>query len=152
LDSYLSAEELSAQDLNDQSVIHWLAPYLALPLAELKSLPLEEQWQRIAERAKLADGIGATEICRLAEVCQAHLAAFAAYLPRPFQGRAVLLSAADGSGLDPRWMSLCPQLKAETVPGNHYSMLRSPHADVLAGRLGAYLQEAIVHGEVTQDP
>ena len=76
LDSYLSDQDLSAQDLSDGSVIHWLAPHLNLPLAELKKLPLDEQWERIAERAKLAGGIGADEIRRLAEVCKAHLAAF----------------------------------------------------------------------------
>jgi thioesterase domain-containing protein len=152
LDSYLSAEELSSQELGDSSVIHWLAPHLNLPLAELKKLPLDAQWERIAERANLSSGIGAAEIRRLAEVCKAHLAAFEAYVPRPYQGRAVLLSAQDSDGFDPRWKSLCPRLCVETVPGNHYSMLRKPYAEVLAARLGVYLQENSVPGQMARNP
>ena len=141
LDTYLSADEYVGPDVSDGSVIGWLAPHLNLPLAELKSLPLDEQWNLIAQRAKLADGIGAAEIRRMAEVCQAHIAAFDAYRPRPYQGPVVLLKAEDGEDLDPRWRSLCSKLCVETVPGNHYSMLRKPHTDVLAERLVRYLQQ-----------
>ena len=133
-------------------MIHWLAPHLNLSLAELKKLPLDEQWERIAEQAKLADGIGAAEIRRLAEVCKAHLAAFDAYVPRPYQGRAVLFSAQGSDGPDPRWKSLCPRLCVETVPGNHYSMLRKPHAGALAERLGVYLQETAVRRPAARNP
>ncbi len=152
LDSYLSVAELSAQHLGDHSVMHWLAPQLNLPLAELKKLPLDEQWQRLAERAKLADGIGANEIRRLAEVCQSHLAAFEACVPRPYQGRAVLFSAQGSDAPNPRWQSLCPRLCVETVPGNHFSMLRKPHAEVLAGRLAVHLQEAVSAGPAERKP
>ncbi len=152
LDSYLSDKDLSAQDLNDGSAIRWLAPHLNLPLAELTALPADEQWQRIAERAKLAGGVGANEIRRLAEVCRAHLSAMEAYVPRTYQGRAVLFRAQEGGGPDPRWKSLCPRLCVETVPGNHYSMLRKPHAGALAARLGAYLQETAVPGPAARNP
>jgi thioesterase domain-containing protein len=152
LDSYLSDKDLSAEDLSDGSVIRWLAPHLNLPLDKLRQLPADEQWQRIAERAKLSDGVGADEIRRLADVCKAHLAAMEAYVPRPYQGRAVLLSAQDGGGPDPRWKSLCPRLCVETVPGNHYSMLRKPHAGALAARLGACLQETAVPGPAARNP
>ncbi len=85
-----SYEEL---DLDDESVLRWLAPHLNLSPDELKKLPLERQWERIAQRANLADGIGAAEIRRLAAVCKAHLAACAAYRPKPYRGRAVLFRA-----------------------------------------------------------
>ncbi len=148
LDTYLSADDFPAEDVDDHSVIHWLAPHLNLSLAELKKLPLDQQWERIAEEAKLGEGIGAAEIRRLAEVCKAHLVAFSNHRPQPYQGRTVLFQTDGGDGLDPDWKSLCPRLSLETVPGNHYNMLRKPHVEVLAERLNRYLGENAV-GEGT---
>ncbi|MGD0897344.1 MAG: hypothetical protein ABR915_05870, partial [Thermoguttaceae bacterium] len=141
LDTYLSADDMPAEDADEHSVIRWLAPHLNLAPAELKKLPLDEQWRRIAERANLAEGVGAAEIRRLAEVCQTHLAAFGGYLPQPYQGRVVLFRAEDADGLDPRWKALCPRLCVESVPGNHYSMLRQSNVEVWGNRLDGYLGE-----------
>ncbi len=142
-DTHLSIMDYEKLDLDDQSVIRWIAPHLELSVKELKKLPLEQQWQRIAEQADLAaEGIGVAEIRRLAAVCKAHVAAAVRYQPQPYRGRAVLFQAdLGGSGLDRRWKSLCPRLRVETVPGNHYSMLRKPDVDVLAQRLEGYLRE-----------
>jgi amino acid adenylation domain-containing protein len=139
LDTYLSQEDFATEELDDYSVLHWLAPYLKLSLDELKSLPLDQQWERIAERAKTAKGAGAADIRRLAAACQAHLAAFARYQPRPYDGRVVLFRAEDNRETDSRWDSFCTQVRVETVPGNHYSMLRKPHVQALADRLDRYL-------------
>ena len=54
-----------------------LAPQLNVPIAELKNLPLEQQWDRIAELADKANGPGIAEIRRLATACKAHLRALA---------------------------------------------------------------------------
>ena len=142
LDTYLSDGDAVSHEIDEHSVIHWLAPQLDLSLETLSRLPPAEQWRQIAERANLAEGIEAAEIRRMAVVCQAHFTAFAAYRPRPYPGPAVLLSAGDAGELDARWRSLCPRLRAETVPGNHYSMLRRPHVDVLAARLSGFLGES----------
>jgi thioesterase domain-containing protein len=142
LDTYLSIPDYEKLDLDDQSVIKWIAPQLGISPRELKKLPLERQWERIAEQANLAEGVGVAEIRRLANVCKAHLAAAAHYRPQPYQGNAVLFQAGNRrGGLDRRWKSLCPRLCVEPVPGNHYSMLRKPDVDVLAERLGRYLTE-----------
>ncbi len=74
-DTYLSMPEFEKLDLNEQSVMRWIAPQLNLSARELKKLPLEQQWERIAEQANLAEGIGVAEIRRMAAVCKAHLAA-----------------------------------------------------------------------------
>ena len=89
--------------------------------------------------ARLMDGEGAAEIRRLADVCLAHVAALADHRPKPYAGPVILFRVASDSGLDPRWRELCPRLRVEHVPGNHYTMLRPPHVDVLAERLDRYL-------------
>jgi thioesterase domain-containing protein/acyl carrier protein len=140
LDSYLSLADYDKLDLDERSVIRWIAPHLGLSVAELKKLPMDQQWEQIAQTANLAQGIGVAEIRRLAAVCKAHLAAAASYRPQPYSGRAVLFRAGNAWGVqDRRWRSLCPELRMETVPGDHYSILRRPDVDVLAERLGRCL-------------
>jgi amino acid adenylation domain-containing protein len=143
LDSYLSMArfQLLASRVDDRSVIRWLAPQLNLPVKELKKLPLDQQWERIAEAANLSDGIGVVEIRRLAEVCKAHLTAAARYKPQTYKDPIVLFQADMGrNGLDRRWKSLCPQLRVEPAPGDHYDMLRKPNVDRLAERLDEYIR------------
>jgi thioesterase domain-containing protein/acyl carrier protein len=142
LDTYLSSDELPVEAADEHSVLRWLAPHLNLSLEKLKRLPLEQQWERIAAQTQAAEGIGMIEIRRLAQVCIAHLSALASYTPAPYPGRVVLFQAKTDEDLDPRWQSLCPYLRVEMVPGNHYSMLRKPHAKVLADRLDRCLGKA----------
>jgi thioesterase domain-containing protein len=142
-DTHLSLKHFEMLNLDDQSVIRWIAPHLNVPMAELKKLPLEQQWERIAQEANLADGVGVAEIRRLAAVCKAHLAAASHYEPQTYAGAVVLFQAREsGGGRDRRWKALCPQVRIERVPGNHYSMLRKPHVDQLAARLGQLLAQA----------
>jgi thioesterase domain-containing protein len=144
LDSYLSLADYEALDVDDESVLRWIAPQLGLSAGDLKKLPWERQWEEIARQAKLAQGIGVAEIRRLAGACKAHLVAAARYRPEPYSGRVVLFRTGGLlRRLDRRWQSLCPRLEVETVPGNHYSMLRKPHVDVLAERLGEYLRQDV---------
>jgi len=118
-----------------------IAPRLNVPVAELKDLPLEQKWERIAELADGGNATGIDEIRRLAAVCRAHLAAISRYDLRPYAGSCVLLLAEGGrSSLDRRWKTLYPALCVESAPGDHYSMLQEPRAEVLAKLLGRHLQ------------
>ena len=45
------------------------------------------------------------------------------------------------SGRDRRWKAFCPNLCIEPAPGDHFSILRGPHVQVLAERLGRFLHE-----------
>jgi thioesterase domain-containing protein len=140
LDTYLSLPDDEELDPDDQAVIRWIAPLLNLSMDELKALPLDRQWELISERAGAAEGIGIAEIRRLAATCTAHLAACARYRPQRYDGSVVLFAAERRrNGLDPQWKPLCPRLRVEPVPGNHYSLLREPAVDVLAGRMEHYL-------------
>ena len=140
LDTYLSLQEFE-HNVDDQSVLLQIAPRLNVPVAELKDLPLEQKWERIAELADGGNATGIDEIRRLAAVCRAHLAAISRYDLRPYAGSCVLLLAEGGrSSLDRRWKTLYPALCVESAPGDHYSMLQEPRAEVLAKLLGRHLQ------------
>ncbi|MFV1966950.1 MAG: alpha/beta fold hydrolase, partial [Pirellulaceae bacterium] len=144
LDTYLSVTDRLAEEVDEASGIRWIAPRLKIPLREIQKLPLEKQWEVIAERADLAEGIGAAEIRRLAQVCQSHLTALARYTPKPYDGDAVLFRAkGNRDDKDLRWNGIYPQLRVERVPGGHYGMLRDPAVAKLAQRLGHYLQNVL---------
>ncbi|MFE5502773.1 SDR family NAD(P)-dependent oxidoreductase [Amycolatopsis japonica] len=74
------------------------------------------------------------------------------YTPRPWDGPVVLLRAEQPhpltTTLDPRylrtdealgWDALCPHLRVVRVPGDHVSMIDSPHVTALAAALSAAL-------------
>jgi thioesterase domain-containing protein/acyl carrier protein len=150
-DTHLSLPLQEILDPEEHSAMRWIAERLQLSAGDLRMLPLDRQWERISHRANLIEGDEVADIRRLAAVCLAHLAAAICYRPKSFAGRVVLFRAEDGrAGLDPQWGSLCPRLSLEGVPGNHYTMLRKPHVDVLADRLGRYLAEAIVTTELVR--
>ncbi len=141
LDTYLSLQDFQEQDFDEQSLLQRIAGQLHVPLTALADLPLQQQWERIAELAKNASGIGIAEIRRLAATCKAHLLALSRYEPSPYSGRCVLFPAQSGrAGPDQRWKTLCPKLCIEPVPGDHFSILREPHVQVLAERIDRYLQ------------
>jgi thioesterase domain-containing protein len=140
LDTYLSLKDFPQQELDEQSVLHRIAPQLNIPIVELKGMPLDRQWERIAELADKAEGIGIAEIRRLAAVCKKHLLALSRYEIRPYSGTVALFTAESGrSRRDSRWKSLLPKLSVEEVPGDHFTMLRDPHVKSLAERLGHFL-------------
>jgi thioester reductase-like protein len=142
LDTQLSIAEFDGRQPGPSAALRWLAPRLGLSQGELKGLPLDQQWQRIAEQARSEHGIDKPEIERLAAVCQAQLAAAAQYRPQPYAGPAVLFRTGPPSIITGgRWQSLLPRLQIEPAPGDHYTMLQQPHVAVLAQRLDAFLRK-----------
>jgi amino acid adenylation domain-containing protein len=140
LDTHLRADDFRPAEMIEASALRWLAPHLQLSLHELEGLTVQQQWDLVADRAQQSAGLGSEEIRRLADVCLAQLKAIARYQPQPYRGPAALFRVQRARGrLDARWKTLCPQLRIEQVPGNHYSMLRMPHVGVLAERLDRYL-------------
>jgi thioesterase domain-containing protein len=139
-DTHLSGTDRAVGALDDASVMRWIAPHVDIPPEQLRALPPERQWEVISEQANLSDGIGAIELRRLAEVCKAHLRAHRQYKPKPHSGPAVLfLADTPERKQEVQWDSICPHLRLEHTPGDHYSMLRQPNVDALARRVGFYL-------------
>jgi amino acid adenylation domain-containing protein/thioester reductase-like protein len=140
-DTYLSVHEFQ-DDVDDRTVLQWIATQLDLPIESIKNRSLEVQWDRIAELADQASVVGIEDIRRLAAACQAHLRALSRYEIQPYAGRCVLFPAASGrAALNPRWKTICPQLGIEPVPGDHYGILREPHVRSLAEGLDRWLRD-----------
>jgi thioesterase domain-containing protein len=142
LDTYLSLNDFPQQELDEQSLLHRIAPQFNIPIVEMRGLPLDRQWERIAALAEKAEGVGIAEIRRLAAACKTHLAALARYQIRPYAGEVAHFTAEKGrSKRNVRWKSLFSNLCVESVPGDHFSMLREPHVHVLAERLDKLLSK-----------
>ncbi len=114
--------------------------------AELESLPPEQQLTRALELAReaqlLPGGIELPRLRRLFRVFEANVRAVAAYEPRPYPGRAVVVRAAEGNpsaGPDLGWSEWIAEI-AETaaVPGDHYGILRPGGAEALAELLNRW--------------
>ena len=154
LDTYLSVTDFPQQELDEQSVLRRIAPQLNIPISELKGLPLDRQWERIAELAEMAEGGyplagGVAEIRRLAATCKAHLLSLSRYEIRPYSGAVTLFpvdradrrhTASKRGSREGRWKSLFPKLRVEPAAGDHFSMLREPHVQALAESLDRCLR------------
>jgi acyl-CoA synthetase (AMP-forming)/AMP-acid ligase II/thioesterase domain-containing protein len=90
-------------------------------------------------------------------VMEANHALRIAYNPQPYSGRVALFRARTRPLLAPRahdlgWSELAGGgLDIAVVPGNHDTMLREPHVQVLADRLKACLRKAQTSGVVGQN-
>ncbi|HEX7240246.1 MAG TPA: amino acid adenylation domain-containing protein, partial [Longimicrobiaceae bacterium] len=133
----------------------FLAHDLGYPRGELEALgerlaarsPKERpEWLAEELRARVPDlaGTGAEEVRERAEGYRRNLAAAARYRPAPYEGRTVLVRAAEGppEAADPRlrWSELVttpPEVR--TVAGDHYGMLAGESARALALLLEPWL-------------
>jgi len=85
---------------------------------------------------------------RLAGVFLANVRAAAAHDPRPYDGRVVLVRAAEspaqGASGDLGWGAAFARacVTALTVPGDHYTMLSTAHVGSLAARIAEALKSA----------
>ncbi len=148
LDTHLNLKDRSLEEITEESIIKQIAPRLGIQMRELKSMPLEQQWNWILQQSQALDGDksddgGAAEIRKLATVCKSHLRAIATYQSEFYPGNIVMLKAArPWRLLDSRWKRLCENLVAKTVPGSHYSMLAKPDVVELSA-----LIERILHAK-----
>jgi amino acid adenylation domain-containing protein len=91
---------------------------------------------------------GRAPLGRYQRVFKSNVEALRRYAPRPYSGPVVLFAAGEARPpQDPTlgwgaWVG--DGLQVERVPGDHYTMLRSPHVRILAERLRARLDEAKV--------
>lgn len=150
-DTYLRVSNRDVPEMSDAAMMLRIAPRLGIPLVQLQALNPQQQWDLIAERAGRTAGVGVEEIRRLADTCRAHMGAVARFQPKTYMGTAMLFRCERArQELDARWSEICPRLRVARVPGDHYSMLQSPHVDVLAARLDAEL--AVAEAAAYQEP
>ncbi|NEP10410.1 MAG: amino acid adenylation domain-containing protein [Symploca sp. SIO2C1] len=117
-----------------------------LPLTQLNLAQLqpEEQLQHIFTVAKrlnlLPPEIGMEQMRHLFEVFKANRIAIANYQPQPYSGKVVLFCASS-TAEDRGWNSLTTEeLATYEISGDHYTMMRSSHIQVLAQKLEACLE------------
>lgn len=137
---------------DELSLLALMARELRWPVSPetLAALSPDERLERIAELAVAAGALppelGLAHVRRLVRVHRAHLDAARAYSPRPYSGKLTLLCAETPSSASIRAAALRDPtygwgefsehpVERRVVPGDHSSMVRSPHAGALARAL-----------------
>jgi thioesterase domain-containing protein len=142
MDTYLVVTNRALDEIGDGAVMDTVASRLNISMRDIQQLPPDRRWDYIAERAKNGHGIGAAAIRRLADTCQAHLSACKRHQARSYPGPAVLLQASEPRRRKSEpWGPVCPHLRIEHVPGDHFTMLQTPHVDTLAQRLRRHIDD-----------
>jgi thioesterase domain-containing protein len=158
LDSHLPPSQLADAQTLLASFIGDLVGMADLPFAtaapagtpvpdidtQLRTLLLSAQ-----QASVLPSGVDADYIRRLFAIFRENLRILCAYQPRPYAGQLTLLRASAFSGgeqveLTYGWRQFARDMHSYTLPGNHYTMLRSPHVEALARQLCICLREEAV--------
>ena len=117
----------------------------------LSRLAPDEQLTYIFERVRATHlappDVELAQLRRHLHVLQTNLRARQSYRPQNYPGLITLLLASERSGAVPQdptlgWGKLATGgIEVQPVPGNHYTILREPHVQVLAERLRTALRE-----------
>jgi thioesterase domain-containing protein len=146
----------AAGEVDDSTLAAWFArdlgglvgADLGLAAADFAGLDADGQAGTLLERARAAAALppelGLPEMRRHLEMFRRNYRALLDYVPGEYPGSLLLLPAADGACGEEAaavWRALAAgAVEVQTVPGDHYSMVRSPHVEVLARRLGVWLE------------
>jgi thioesterase domain-containing protein len=127
---------------------------------DLRGRTLDEQLSQLRQRAvelnALPSGMDTRQVRGLFRSFKDNVEALMQYETRQYPGRINLFrpqhQLAEMS-LDPTagWNALAAGgVELHVTPGDHYSMINLPHARVLAGRLGACIEAALVAAGATE--
>jgi amino acid adenylation domain-containing protein len=117
-----------------------------MDLTALRELPASQQVDA-ALAALGSAGLGSEEVREelrnRIKVFSANSRAYLAHLPDRYNGRVVLVSAADEPDDDvERWRALAPEdFEHHVVPGNHYTMLQPPRLSAVAAEVRRCLHD-----------
>ncbi|HEV2147026.1 MAG TPA: amino acid adenylation domain-containing protein [Longimicrobiaceae bacterium] len=148
VDAVIPAGRAPADEL---TLLHGFALHLGVPLeripdaeAATRGLAPEARLGRLLELASRVDAVppdlDLVTIQRLYDVFRAHSLALRAYEPRPYAGGLVLFRASQGGGARTRWERLARGgMEVHVAGGDHFTMIRDPHAPALAAQLSACL-------------
>jgi thioesterase domain-containing protein len=85
-------------------------------------------------RGAIDDSISPARLANMADMYESNVRLVSEYQPQPYAGPVTLFRASEPDG-EPHalgWDALAPALEIQPVPGDHFSMMRPPHAHVLA--------------------
>jgi len=122
---------------------------LPLSISEIRSMEPEGRVSYVLERASMAHRLppdmGPSQFRRLLSTYKINLQALRDYRPHIYEGE-VTIFRANGSQRqeDETWRPLATRgVQTYDVPGNHNTMLKEPHVEVLAERLASVLRRAL---------
>ncbi len=153
LDSWAPTGDIDVVDVDEAALLLWFmrdlgrlhGKELALSRAELQQLAPDEQLSHVLEQARtlriVPPDIGLPELGQALAVFQANMQALRDYQPRTYAGDVLLYRAAEypaTASSDPTlgWGRLVlGELRVQTIPGDHYSIVRRPQVETLAACL-----------------
>jgi thioesterase domain-containing protein len=141
-----SGAPTAAYEPDQAELLSWFVSDLAglaaadaptMDMTTLRQLPASQQVDAALaalESAGLGTAAVRQELRNRIKVFSANSRAFLAHQPGRYNGRLVLLSAADEPDDDIRqWHALAPRdFEHYVVPGNHYTLLQPPHLSAVA--------------------
>jgi thioesterase domain-containing protein/acyl carrier protein len=141
------------QELDDAAfLVKLVAEEVSLSLDRIRQLEPEEQLLYVIEQARqlnlIPPDLELAQAQRLVQMLKSHIYAGKIYIPQPYRGRVTLFraseeAAADSQDLTLGWQELAVEgVDLHWVPGNHLTMVREPHVQVLAKQLRACLDQS----------
>jgi thioesterase domain-containing protein/acyl carrier protein len=137
------------QELDEAAfLVKLVAEEVSLSLDRIRQLEPDEQLLYVIEQAKqlnlIPPDLELGQAQRLVQMLKSHIYAGKIYIPQPYRGRVTLFRAseevADSDDLTLGWRELATEgVDLHWVPGNHLTMVREPHVQVLAKELRACL-------------
>jgi thioesterase domain-containing protein len=141
------------QELDDAAfLVKLVAEEVSLSLDRIHQLEPDEQLLYVIEQARqlnlIPPDLELAQAQRLVQMLKSHIYAGKIYIPQPYRGRVTLFraseeAAADSQDLTLGWQELAVEgVDLHWVPGNHLTMVREPHVQVLAKHLRACLDQS----------
>jgi thioesterase domain-containing protein/acyl carrier protein len=154
IDSYAPIAINKPEEMDEAMLLVSLAKYLGGLFGQqlsvcgdkLQQLEPEEQLNYILEQAKilkiLSPDVGLQQMHHLFKVFRANLKALYCYTPQPYPNRITLFCANEQVAPVSRdWSNLAGGgVEIHNIPSDHYAIVREPHVQFLAKRLGTYLE------------
>ena len=150
LDIYdLSLDETLSDDLS--LFMGFFGGHLTVSSTHLKQLDSNQQLIYAMEQAKqlkfLPPDFQLAQVHRLLNVSKCHGIAIANYIPQHYKGQITLFQALEGIAATSNnptqgWENLADNVELHWVPGDHRTMLISPHVQILAEKLQMCLEQA----------
>ena len=149
IDSRVPSEELSQPSAGE--VLYWFARELGfsddnlrIPTAETPVVYRKIErglWKEAKTRGLVPAEMSLLEFMNVLNTFKVNFNAVRRYQPRQYDGRIVLLTAErDQTDKVTAWANLATRgIEHHVVPGDHFSMLKDPHVEILATRLCACL-------------
>jgi len=119
---------------NDGDPLPARGPEFLADIAEDDIVPAIRDW--LIEIGTINESVPASVIGHRLRVFRANVSAMQRYRGGTYNGRVVLIQAADSAAVvddrADRWERLIPHLVTHVLPGDHFSLLREPHSTALA--------------------